>query len=217
MAKGPTDAAGACPDGQPKAARGTESNAGPQAKPKRRAKAAPKKASEGQRAKAKSRRKLVLTDGARLQKASAKGWTRVKEREFLSVLAETCNVKLAAFEAGVSPQHAYARRKTHAAFRSAWIEAISIAYGRLELMLLDRTLNGVEKVIKRRDGSEERMIDYSNQVALTLLKMHRETAIEADHDMPSDEIAELRKKISRKLDRLKQQEEQREADRGGSA
>jgi hypothetical protein len=45
--------------------------------------------------------------------------------------------------------------------------------------------------------------------------MHRETAIEADSEMPLDELAELREKISSKLDRLKQQEDKREAGTGG--
>ncbi|MBA3512415.1 hypothetical protein [Sphingomonas sp.] len=157
------------------------------------------------------RAELVL-DGngrVRLRKPGPQAWTKQKEKNFLTVLGDTCNVKLAAQEAGVSPQHAYARRKTHAAFRAGWIEAIGVAYGRLELILLDRALNGTEKIITRKDGSVERMIDYSNQVALTLLKMHRETAIEADCDLPVDEMDELREKISRKLDRLKRQQDER--------
>ena len=62
---------------------------------------------------------LVL-DGngrARLRKPGPQAWTKQKEKNFLSVLSDTCNVKLAAQEDGVSPQHAYARRKSHAAFR----------------------------------------------------------------------------------------------------
>jgi hypothetical protein len=160
---------------------------------------------------------LVL-DGkgrVRMRKPGPRTWTSAKERQFLISLAETCNVKLAAAEAGVSPQHAYVRRKSHAAFRAAWIEAIAVAYSRLELVLLDRALNGTEKLVKFKDGREERMMHYSNQVALTLFKMHRETAIEADSEMPFDELAELREKISNKLDRLKQQEDRREAETGG--
>lgn len=163
-------------------------------------------------------RAALVLDGKgrpRMRKPSRTGWTRDKEKMFLNVLGDTCNVKLAAQEAGVSPQHAYARRKSHAAFRAAWIEAIAVAYGRLELILLDRALNGTEKIVTRRDGSEERMMHYSNQVALTLLKMHRETAIEADSELPSEDIAELREKISKKLDRLKQQEDERGAGTGG--
>lgn len=162
---------------------------------------------------------LVLDGKGRMRfrKPSPKAWTRAKERKFLVVLGDTCNVKLASEEAGVSPQRAYDRRKTHAAFRAGWTEAIGIAYARLELILLDRALNGIEKIVKRRDGSEERMVDYSNQVALTLLKMHRDTAVEADTELPSDDIDELRRKISGKLDRLRQQEDQRCSQSGSQA
>jgi hypothetical protein len=159
----------------------------------------------------------LMLDGkgrVRQRKPSPNAWSRDKEKAFLTSLGQTCNVKLAAHEAGVSPQHAYARRKTHAAFRAGWIEAIGVAYGRLELILLDRALNGTEKIITRRDGSEERMVEYSNQVALTLLKMHRETAMEADEEVHSDDITELREKISKKLDRLREQEDRRQAESG---
>ena len=152
----------------------------------------------------------------RKRKPSPNAWSRDKEKAFLTVLGDTCNVKLAAQEAGVSPQHAYTRRKTHGAFRAGWIEAVGVGYSRLELVLLDRALNGTEKIVERRDGSIERMVEYSNQVALTLLKMHRETAMEADEDLPSEDIAELREKIAKKLDRLREQEEQRAAGSSGA-
>ena len=161
---------------------------------------------------------LVLDGKGRLRmrRPAANAWTREKERIFLTALSETCNVKWAAQEANVSPQRAYERRKTHAGFRAGWSEAIGLAYGRLELILLDRAFNGTEKIVKKRDGSEERMVDYSNQVALTLLKMHRDTAIESDTEMVSEDMSELRASIEAKLGRLRRQEEAREAG-GGEA
>ena len=84
-------------------------------------------------------------------------WTRAKERTFFTALAETCNVKLAAETAGMSVAGAYWRRKRDAAFRAGWAEAIGAAYQRLELVMLDRALNGTEKIVVRKDGSEERM------------------------------------------------------------
>lgn len=90
----------------------------------------------------------------RLRKPSPRAWTRAKEREFLTSLAETCNVKLAAKDAGVSPQRAYERRRTNASFRRAWGESVSEAYARLELILLDRALNGTWKIVRRREGAK---------------------------------------------------------------
>ena len=138
-----------------------------------------------------------------MRKSHPRDWTKAKEATFLSTLADTCNVTVASQEAGVSVSGVYRRRKENAAFRAGWLEALSVAYQRLELVLLDRAFNGTEKLVKRRDGSEERMLEYSNQLGLTLLKMHRDTASEASTDFQPDQIAELRERLFKKLQRLK--------------
>ena len=83
------------------------------------------------------------------------------------------------------------------------MQAIGDAYQRLELVLLDRAFNGTEKVVKRRDGSEDRMLEYSNQLGLSLLKMHRNTAAEAASEMPPEDVGEMREQLVKKLLRLK--------------
>jgi hypothetical protein len=151
---------------------------------------------------------LTLTGGKKpqMRKARHRDWTKEKETKFVSVLADTCNVTRAAEETGVSPSAAYRRRKENAAFRAAWLEAIAVAYQRLELVLLDRAFNGTEKLVKRRDGSDERMVEYSNQLGLTLLKMHRDTAVAADMEFQPDKIEELKERLFKKLRRLKQRD-----------
>lgn len=151
---------------------------------------------------------LMLVGGgkAQLRKASGRNWSKAKESAFLSVLAQTCNVTLAAAEAGVSVSHAYRRRKTDAAFRGAWLEAIGTAYQKLELVLLERAFAGTEKIVRRRDGSEERMIEYPNQLALTLLKMHRDTAAEATIEVPPNDVEDIRERLLEKLKRLRKRE-----------
>lgn len=150
---------------------------------------------------------LVGAEKPKLRKPTKRDWTEAKQRDFLTALAETCNVSRAAAEAGVSVSSAYRRRKANAAFRAGWLEAIGTAYQRLELVLLDRAFNGVEKVVKRRDGSEERMQEYSNQLGLTLLKMHRDTAIEAAPENEPENIDEIRERLFNKLERLRIREE----------
>ena len=152
------------------------------------------------------RRELVLQEGnqAKLRDATKRDWTKKKESAFLTVLAETCNVTLACSQAGVSISAAYARRKKYAAFRAAWGEAIAVAYRRLELMLLERSFNGTEKVITRKDGSEERVREYPNNIALALLKMHKETAEAAEYEPAPGELEELRAKLQGKVERLRQ-------------
>ena len=159
--------------------------------------------------------KLVLVRAKRpqLRKAARRDWSKTKARTFLSALADTCNVSEACRVSGVPMTVAYRRRKADAVFRAGWLEAIGVAYQRLELVLLDRAFNGTEKLIRRRDGSEERMLEYSNQLGLTLLKMHRERAVEANTELPPEEVGELRDRLVAKLGRLKSRNA--EADNSG--
>lgn len=156
--------------------------------------------------------RLTIVGGAKpkARKRSARDWTRAKETAFLSTLADTCNVTAAAEAAGVSTGGAYKRRKAVAAFRAGWADALSAAYQQLEMVLLERALNGTEKVVKRRDGSEERMRDYPNHIALHLLKMHRESALEASAEPSEADVEELRQRLFDKLERVRKREEARE-------
>ncbi|MEO7601788.1 MAG: hypothetical protein ABIS39_00775 [Sphingomicrobium sp.] len=151
------------------------------------------------------RPELVLQEGntAKLREATKRDWTKKKETNFLTVLAETCKVTVAAREAGVSAAAVYARRKKNAAFRAAWGEAIAIAYRRLELLLLERAFNGTEKLVTRKDGSEERVREYPNSIALQLFKMHKDTSEAAEREPVPGELEELRAKLQGKIERLR--------------
>lgn len=109
----------------------------------------------------------------------------------------------------------YRRRKMDASFRAEWLRTIAEAYQRLELVLLERAFNGTERVVRRRDGSEERMREYSDRLALHLLKMHHESAIEAESDLSGEDVEEIRERIVRKLQRMKKRDEEQEARRAG--
>jgi hypothetical protein len=157
-------------------------------------------------------RKLVAIGGKRpqLKKASKRDWSKAKARAFLNTLADTCNVSEACRQSGLPMTVAYRRRKADAAFRAGWLDAIALAYQRLELVLLDRAFNGVEKVIRRKDGLEERMREYSNQLGLTLLRMHRDTAVEADTELPPEDVDEIRERLINKLRRWRERDEKDE-------
>jgi hypothetical protein len=160
-------------------------------------------------------KKLTLVAAAtpQLKKRAKRDWSQAKAASFLGVLAVTCNVSEACRRSRVPITVAYRRRKMDAGFRAEWIETVACAYQRLETVLLDRAFNGTEKVVTRKDGSEERMREYSNQLGLTLLKMHRETAMEADSEMPAEDIDEIRERLVQKLQRLKRRDEEQEAGR----
>jgi hypothetical protein len=150
-------------------------------------------------------RRLVVAGGTKPQvrRASKRSFTKAGQAKFLSVLAETCNVTEAARQADVSVSYAYRKKASDARFRAGWSAAIGTGYSRLELVLLDRAFNGTEKVITRKDGSEERMLEYSNQLGLQLLKMHRDSAVEANIEHQPEDVDELRERLIKKLKRLK--------------
>lgn len=157
------------------------------------------------RRKASAAKELVLRAGAnpKVEKANKRDWTKDKEEIYVNALAETCNFTAAASAAGVSTSSAWRRRKTNAAFRASCREAVAAGYQSLELALLDRALNGSEKIVIRKDGSEERVREYPNAVALTLLRLHRETADEVVNEAEQTDIEEVRERLFNKLQRLR--------------
>lgn len=154
---------------------------------------------------------LVAAAKPQLKKRAKRDWSKAKADRFLRVLGETCNVSEACRRSRVPMTVAYRRRKMDAGFRAAWVQTIGEAYQRLELMLLERAFNGTERIIRRRDGSEEFMREYSDRLALQLLKMHRETAAEAEDDMSEEDADEIRERIVRKLQRMKKRDEEAQA------
>ena len=148
--------------------------------------------------------RLILEGGQRVRKVrpSRRSWSAARQKAFLQALAESCNVKLAASQAGVSTSQAYIRRAKDASFRAGWDRALATGYSQLEMMLLERALHGVEKTVVARDGTTTVMREYSDRVALALLRMHRENATFADEGGEDAEFEEARERIVERLARL---------------
>ena len=158
---------------------------------------------------------LVAAKKPQLKKKAKRDWSKAKAERFLGVLGETCNVSEACRRSRVPMTVVYRRRKMDAGFRADWADTIADAYRRLELVLLERAFNGTERVITKRDGSVERMREYPNHIALQLLKMHRETAMEAEAEFEPHDVDEIRERLVRKLQRMKERDGQKEAGLGG--
>jgi hypothetical protein len=155
---------------------------------------------------------LVAGRGGRAplkRKPVKRDWTKAKEANFIEQLAVTCNVTLAAKQAGVGNSTVYARRRKDAAFRGAWGEALAQAYARLEVETLERTLNGRMRTIVAKDGSETREMVYDERTALSLLRLHRDNAREperleaAEQAISPAEAGEVRAKLMAKLKRVR--------------
>ena len=150
---------------------------------------------------------LIGGRSPQLRKAHARDWTGAKAQRFIEALGETCNATLAAQAAGVSSGAAYRRRGMDAGFRAQWRQALAAAYAGLEMMLLERALHGVEKVVAGRNGESTIMREYSDRTALTLLKMHRDSAVAEDKDVDPSDHQEAMDRILARLERVRQRQQ----------
>jgi hypothetical protein len=134
-------------------------------------------------------------------------WTQSKANKFVEVLSDSCNVSLAARAVKRSVGDVYRQRNKDAAFRSAWDQALAIGYARLELMMLERALHGVEKAVTLKNGESRIMREYNDRVALSLLRLHRES-VGAIHERASEsgDYEEACERILERLQRLREQE-----------
>ena len=123
---------------------------------------------------------------------------------FFLTLADSCNVKRSAKAAGFTANWAYRRRKFDAAFRNGWAEAVREGYAKLELILLERAMNGTPKLVRSSGGGDKVMREYSTALSVALLKRHAEAADAQRYEPSEDELTEVRERILEKLEGLKQ-------------
>jgi hypothetical protein len=78
-------------------------------------------------------------NGRRVQvkRARPDQWTEETAHRFLTALAGTCNVRMAAEAVGTSATSAFARRRLDPGFARAWAEALEIGYVRIEAALIE--------------------------------------------------------------------------------
>ena len=154
---------------------------------------------------AKRAQDMRLTGGKTPQLHKAmKGWTEAKTVCFLETLAESCNVTLAAETAGVSSTSVYRRRNQDATFRAAWGKAVATAVAAIEMMLLKRALHGVERPVDPKNLEAGVLTHYDDRTALAMLRMHRDTAVEADRDVDATDYQEAVERIMARLARLRE-------------
>jgi len=155
----------------------------------------------------KTNRDLMLRSGATPKRIRAphNAWTPTLAGRFVEALAETCNVTNAAKVISRSVTDVYRQRAKDASFRGQWDQALAIGYSRLEMMLLERALHGVEKVVVAKDGTSSVMTEYPDRVALTLLRMHRERVATTEQPIAEQEYVEARNRILARIERIRAQ------------
>lgn len=142
---------------------------------------------------------LVGGKRPRMQRATkAQASAATRQRRFLERLSESCNIAASCAAAGITSGTVYRWRMTSAEFRARWAVALREGYAKLELMLIERAMNGTVKT-SEKGGVIDRTHEYPNNVAMSLLRMHRDSAAasEAEHD--PEELEEVRRRIARKL------------------
>lgn len=138
--------------------------------------------------------------------AAKRGWSEAKTRSFIDTLASSCNVTKSAAAADMSISAVYRRRAQDASFRAAWGQALGIGYAQLEMMMLERALHGVERIIDLKNGETRVMRDYCDRTALALLKMHRDSAVAAEEPVDAHEYEEACERIIARLKRLRERD-----------
>lgn len=133
-------------------------------------------------------------------------WTAAMADKFAAVLAASCNVSLAARAIRRSVGSVYRQRTRDAGFRAQWDQALSVGYARLEMMMLERALNGVEKAVTLRNGESRIMREYNDRVALALLRHHRDSVVSFEAGVDQDEYEDACERIIDKLARLRERD-----------
>lgn len=143
-------------------------------------------------------------------------WTAAKKRTFLDELASTCNVAASLRAAKMRPASLYRLRRRCAAFRAEWEQSLREGYAKLEVMLLERAMNGTVKTVERSGGAVDKTHEYPDALALRLLQMHREGARPEEREHHPDDIEAVRARIMRKLKAVRQRLDREAAERGES-
>jgi hypothetical protein len=112
---------------------------------------------------------------AKKRKPKRARWSAKREQAFLQTLAATAKVVAAVRASGLSETTVYRHRADDEGFRARWAAALAEGVERLETMLLDRALNGVEKPVWYGGKQVGTMTEYSDRTALAVLAHHRGT------------------------------------------
>jgi hypothetical protein len=113
-------------------------------------------------------------DGLPLENSNKRmaGWSAERQRLFLTALAETGSVHLAANAARLSARSAYMLRTRSPAFAQGWNAAQQLAVGRLSAVAFDRALNGrVEQIYQEGTLVGERRVPSDRLLTWLLARL----------------------------------------------
>ena len=103
----------------------------------------------------------------------ARRLTKQKKEQFLGVIRETANVRLAARACGMSRTNLYNERERDPDFAAAWDEAVEDAVDKLEAEAWRRALEGFEEPVFQRGEQVGTVRKYSDRLMERLLEANR--------------------------------------------
>ncbi|WP_108811157.1 hypothetical protein [Sphingorhabdus sp. Alg231-15] len=131
-----------------------------------------------------------------------------KRQAFLEHLAITSSIKESAAVAGIANGTLYFWRERIPDFGAAWLKALAAGYELLEMEMLERARQGVERKIYYHGKHVGTVRDYDHKTALQLLRLHKETValvraaqaeVAAEAEPVRDTLDEKLKKINVRL------------------
>jgi len=97
-----------------------------------------------------------------------------RKMKFLKNLATSSHVTNSATAAGVAVSTVYSWRERDPEFFREWMRALAAGYELLEMDLLDRARNGVEKPIFHEGKQVATVKQYNDAISVKLLLAHKE-------------------------------------------
>ena len=136
------------------------------------------------------------------RKGKPVAWSARGEAQFLETLGETGCIADAIRAAGFSSARVYRRRLRSEEFRAKWAVAMREARVRLECMMLDRAINGIEEAVFYGGKRIAVVRRYDDRQALGLLKKDREPDGDAPPAAAAVPIEERRAQLKAKLSEM---------------
>lgn len=144
---------------------------------------------------------------------------------FLEHLAISSSVKESMTVASIANSTLYAWKNNDPDFEVAWMKALAEGYALLEMEMLERARQGVERKIFYHGEHKETVRDYDHKTALALLRMHKESValvraaqaelvaeLAAEPEPVRDTLDEKLKKINVRLRAFREEERRKEGD-----
>ncbi|WP_281302154.1 MULTISPECIES: hypothetical protein [unclassified Iodidimonas] len=139
---------------------------------------------------------------------AAPAFSARRRRLFLDALRDSANVSASARHAGIARRDVYRLRAKDTAFRDEWDHALEEALDALEGELRRRAVHGVEKPVFYAGKPCGKIISYSDQLGMFLLRSRRPHIFGSESSLGPDpaegDTHETRNRLQSLLDRLAQ-------------